>query len=423
MTKIASISAREILDSRGNPTVEATVVLENGAMGVASIPSGASVGVHEAVELRDGDPKRFGGKGVLKVIANIHDVLAPKIIGLDAEEQKTVDQTLLAADGSPDKHVLGANSILPLSLATAVAAANAKRVPLYQYLHDLSATYGIRVEMGRIPTPVFNIINGGKHGAGNLDIQEFMVVPATVKPYKESLQIGVEIYHALKKVLSYRNAVHSVGDEGGFAPNLYTNLDACEAIAEAVAETPYKINFDVFLGLDVAPSYFLKGDRYQIKDRSQPLTREEFIAYLEELNNQYHLIYLEDPLSEDDWAGWQKVTKQLAGNMVIVGDDLLATNPARLAQAIKTKACTGILVKLNQIGSLTETLNVIKMAKDSGFRTIISHRSGETNDAFIADFAVAIASDYVKFGAPARGERVAKYNRLLAIDDELSSSY
>ena len=421
MTKITSITSREIIESRGNPTVETTVHLEDGSYGIASIPSGASVGSHEAVELRDGDPKRFNGMGMLKVINNVLTVLAPKIVGMDASQQKQIDDTMIAIDGTENKQNLGANSILSISLATAVAQANSEKKPLYRYLNEIAKNLGINASCQRLPTPAFNIINGGKHGAGNLDFQEFIVVPATVKPFSEALQIGVEIYHELKKVLTYRNAVHSVGDEGGFAPNLFTNMDACEAIAEAMRATPYKIGFDVFFGLDLAPENFMKGDKFQIKDRPQPLTREEFVTYLEELNNEYHLLYMEDPLHEDDWDGWKELTKRFTRTMVIVGDDLLVTNPKRLEKSIEMGACTGILVKPNQIGTLSETLAVVKRAKEAGMRTIISHRSGETNDTFIADLAVAVDAEYVKFGAPARGERVAKYNRLLKIEAELQT--
>lgn len=429
MSKVKTIRAREILDSRGNPTVETIAVLEDGATGTVSVPSGASLGKYEAVELRDGDPSRFGGLGVLKATANVNQVIGARLVGLESNDQGKIDSLMVDLDGTKDKSKLGANSILSVSLAIACAAANSNKIPLYRYLNGLflkertteGSSFGgiLPTSIEKMPTPTFNIINGGKHGAGNLDFQEFHVIPATIKPYREALQIGEEIYQKLKQVLIYRNAIHSVGDEGGFAPNLFTNLDALEAIQEAIKATPYVFGRDVFLGLDVAATHFKKGDHYQIKDRPIPLTSIEFAEYLQDLNNQYRLLILEDPLDEDDWEGWKQLTLALGEEALIVGDDLLATNVTRLNQAINQKACNAILVKPNQVGTLTETFEVIKVARQGGFKIIISHRSGETNDTFIADLAVAVAAEYVKFGAPARGERVAKYNRLLQIETEL----
>lgn len=418
MSKITKIEAREILDSRGNPTVETTVILEDGATGTSSVPSGASLGKYEAVELRDGDASRFGGMGVLKAVANVNQTIAPKLIGFDPAKQEEIDKLMINLDGTKDKSKLGANSTLSVSLAVACAAANSGKTPLYQYLNKLFGGE-LPTSLSKMPTPTFNIINGGKHGAGNLDFQEFHVVPATTKPYREALRIGEEIYQALKQVLIYRNAIHSVGDEGGFAPNLFTNLDALEAILEAIKTTPYIFGRDVFLGLDVAAAHFKKGNGYQIKDRPIPLKPAEFIEYLQDLNNQYRLLILEDPLEEDDWEGWQSLTAALGVGTLVVGDDLLATNLERVKQAINQKACTAILVKPNQVGTLTETLEVIKVARQRGLKIIVSHRSGETNDTFIADLAVGVGAEYVKFGAPARGERIAKYNRLLQIETEL----
>lgn len=420
MTKSAiySISSREIFDSRGNPTVESTVILESGHRGTASVPSGASVGTYEALELRDGDPKRFFGMGVLKAVANVNGPIAEKLKGLDATNQGALDQALLALDGTAEKKNLGANSMLSVSIASCIASAAYAKKPLYAHVNTLfNAILPTKIE--RMPTPTFNIINGGKHGAGNLDFQEFHVVPATGKPYYEALRIGVEIYHSLKKILAYRNAIHSVGDEGGFAPNLSTNHEALDVILEAIKTAGYRAGVDVFLGLDVAATSFKTGKGYQIKDQPEPLTTDAFVEYYKNLHSTYKLLVLEDPLEEDDWEGWTKLTALLGAEVLIVGDDLLVTNPVRLQKAIATKACSAILLKPNQIGSLSEFLAVTALAKKNNIRTIVSHRSGETNDTFISDLAVALQSDYVKFGAPARGERVGKYNRLLAIEQEL----
>ncbi len=418
MSKITKIVATEILDSRGNPTVECNVALDDGSSGAASVPSGASLGKYEAVELRDGDAKRYNGMGVLRAVANVNQLIGPRLIGLDANSQTEVDKLMITLDGTENKSKLGANSTLSVSLAVAVAAAQSAKLPVYKYINKLFGE-ALPTSIDKMPTPTFNIINGGKHGAGNLDFQEFHVVPATTNPYKVSLEIGEEIYQKLKEVLTYRNAIHSVGDEGGFAPNLFTNLDALEAIIEAIKATPHDFGRDVFLGLDVAATHFLKPDGYRIKDRPIPLKSQEFVEYLVDLNSQYRLLLLEDPLDEDDWEGWQKLTADLGQTTLIIGDDLLATNLIRLKQAIQQKACNAILVKPNQVGTLSETLEVIKAARQGGFKIIVSHRSGETNDSFIADLAVGVAAEYVKFGAPARGERVAKYNRLLEIETEL----
>lgn len=419
-THIHSVIAREILDSRATPTVETTVILNSGYRGTASVPSGASVSAYEAVELRDNDAKRFGGAGVERAVANVNMVIGPKLKGMDATKQSEVDGVLISMDATPNKAKLGANAILSVSLATAVAAAEASRMALYMYLNHVFNQY-LPTQIERIPTPTLNLINGGKHGAGNLNFQEFHVTPATSKSYKEALQMGVEIYQAVKQILLYRNAVHSVGDEGGFAPDLFTNLDALEVLIEAIRTTKYRFGFDVFFGLDLAATNFKTERGYQIKDRPLPYTPSEFVHYLKDLHSKYHLLLLEDPLEEDDWAGWSELTKEMGKDVLIVGDDILATNPDRLKRAISEKACSAILAKPNQIGSLTEFLKVIELAKRNDIKIIVSHRSGETNDSFIADLAVAIQSEYVKFGAPARGERVAKYNRLLQIEAELAS--
>ncbi len=417
-TKIYSVIAREILDSRGNPTVETTVILETGYRGIASVPAGTSLGKYEAKELRDGDEKRFNGMGVLKSVNAVNTVIGPKLRGMDALDQRGIDQTMRALDGTADKSKLGANSILGVSLSMAQAAAAAQRVSLFHYLNAMFSQL-IPTQLTKIPTPTVNVINGGKHGAGNLDFQEFQVIPASSLRYSDALRMAVEIYQKLRGILQYRNTSTAVGYEGGFAPNLYTNLDAMELLQEAVRATPYRFGVDVFFGLDVAASHFKTDRGYQIKDKQTPLSPKDFASYLADLHKNYRLLILEDPLDEDEWAGWVQITAQLGHDVMIVGDDLLATNPKRLEKAIHDKACTAILLKPNQIGTLTEFFEVVAMAKKNNIQTIVSHRSGETNDSFIADLGVAVQSDYVKFGGPTRGERVAKYNRLLQIEAEL----
>lgn len=418
-SNIYSVTAREILDSRGNPTVEVLVILESGYRGIVGVPSGLSIGSYEACELRDEDKQRLGGYGVLKAVANVNGEINGKLKGMDALDQVKIDETLIALDGTPNKKRLGANSILGVSLAVSAAAAAQSRIPLYVYLNKVFNTF-IPTKIERIPTPMFNVINGGIHGAGNLNFQEFLVIPASSKPYHEALEMGVTIYHATKQILIYRNAIHSIGDEGGFAPNLFTNMDALEIMMEAIRNTHYRFGFDIYLGLDVAATHFLTDQGYQIKDRAQPFKSDEFISYLEELHQKYHLLVLEDALDEDDWTGWAKLTAKIGNDVFIVGDDLLATNLDRLTRAIKEKSCSAILAKPNQIGTLSEYFRVAALAKQNDIKIVTSHRSGETTDAYIADLAVAINSDYVKFGAPVRGERVVKYNRLLQIESEIS---
>ncbi|MFZ5845301.1 MAG: phosphopyruvate hydratase, partial [Patescibacteria group bacterium] len=408
-SRIFSVAAREILDSRDNPTVETTVILNSGYRGTASVPAGASLGKYEAVELRDNDPQRYGGMGVLKAVGNVNNVIGPKLRDVDALNQGLIDKTMVDLDGTPDKHNLGANSILSVSLATAVAAAAHLRQPLYAYLNKLFNA-ALPTPLARMPTPTFNVINGGKHGAGNLDFQEFHIIPATNKPYHEALEMGVEIYDATREILIHRNAVHSVGDEGGFAPNLFTNLDAMEVLSEAIRTTRYRFGVDVFFGLDLAASNFKKERGYLIKDRPGALSRRDLIDYLKQLHKEYRLLILEDPLEEDDWEGWKLITQELGSEVLIVGDDLLTTNRERLQRAIAEKTCSAILLKPNQIGTLSEFFAVTVLAKQNDIKCIVSHRSGETNDTFIADLAVAVQTEYVKFGAPAGGERVAKYN-------------
>ncbi|OGG29717.1 phosphopyruvate hydratase [Candidatus Gottesmanbacteria bacterium RIFCSPLOWO2_01_FULL_46_9] len=417
-SKIYSVSAREILDSRGNPTIEVTAVLGSGYRGVAAVPSGASVGKYEAVELRDHDEARYGGRGVLKAVDTVKKLIAPKIKDMDGLNQGALDKAMVDLDGTPNKAVLGANSILGVSLAVAVAAANHVRMPLYKYLNVMAGN-GKPSPMTRIPTPTFNVINGGKHGGGNLDFQEYHIVPATNKSFSDALRMGVELYHDVKQLLINRGAVHATGDEGGFAPSLSTNMDPLELLTEAIRTSKYRFGGDVFFGLDVAASSFKTDRGYQIKDRPVAYRTPEFIDYIKGLHKIYRLLILEDPLGEDDWDGWIQMSKDLGGEVLLVGDDLLTTNPERLQHAIQKKACSAILLKLNQIGSLSEFLAVVALAKKNDIKCIVSHRSGETTDTFVSDLAVAVQSDYVKFGAPARGERVVKYNRLLAIEAEL----
>jgi enolase len=420
MSKVSKVWSRQILDSRGLPTVETVVQLDTGHTAVASVPAGTSTGTYEAVELRDNDPANYDGKGVSKAVANVNETLGPGIWGLDCTDQATIDQRLIELDGTKNKSKYGANAILSVSIACTKCAAIVQNIPLYNWINTLSKRAGVDAKV-RVPTPVFNMINGGLHGAGNLDFQEFHVIPATSKTYSEALKIGVEIYIKLGKNLERRGAIHSVGDEGGYAPNLFTNADALEVIFESIKESNYQIGRDVFLGLDVAASFFYKNGSYSIRDKSNPLNDDALIDYYKYLNSQYHLSHIEDPLHEDSWESWKKLYEAFKGQLTVVGDDLLVTNQERVEKAINEKACDAILVKPNQVGTVWETLLVVKKARDAGWKVITSHRSGETNDWFIADFASGTGSDFAKFGAPCRGERVAKYNRLLSIEAELAS--
>lgn len=417
MSIIKSIHAREILDSRGIPTVETVMTADSGETVVASVPSGTSTGIHEAKELRDEDPRRYGGKGVLKAVENVNTVIAKPIVGQDPTKQTAIDQLLINLDGTEDKSKLGANAILSVSQAGCELGAAVSGYPIYAYL---ALKYRGNMSGLRVPTSTFNVINGGKHGAGNLDFQEFHVIPATNKSYPEALRTGEEIYQKLGEVLAYRGAIHSVGVEGGYAPNLLTNSDALELIVEATLQAGYRPAKDVFYGLDVAATTFCRGGMYTIKDRAGLMSAREIIEYYQELNLKFHLLFLEDPLTEDDFSGWSRLVGEIGKQSVIVGDDLLTTNKDRVSKAIELKAATAILVKPNQIGTISETVEVVQLAKTAGWKVIVSHRSGETNDDFIADFAVGVGADYTKFGAPARGERVAKYNRLLQIETELN---
>ncbi|MCK9371500.1 phosphopyruvate hydratase [Candidatus Dojkabacteria bacterium] len=415
---IKRIWSREILDSRGIPTVECYCQLDDGRFATASVPAGTSMGSHEALELRDKDNPRYRGEGVLKACENINNVLGPALVGMDPTKQIEIDKKLIDLDGTENKSKYGGNAILAISMVVCKVAAISQNKALYGWVNELAVQKGIAKGV-KIPTPLLNMINGGLHGAGNLDFQEFWMIPGTSKKFSDGLQMGVEIYQTIGDNLTRRGAIHSVGHEGGYAPNLFTNADAFEVFVESVRQTNYVLGRDVFLGLDVAANSFYKDGDYTIRDRSSSLSDDQLLDYYKELISSYKLAILEDPFQEDAWDSWKKIYNELKGTAIIVGDDILVTNPKRLQKAIDEKACNGAVIKPNQIGTISETLDVVKMARDADWKLITSHRSGETNDTFIADFAVGIASDYAKFGAPARGERVAKYNRLTAIEIEL----
>ncbi|MCB9638979.1 MAG: phosphopyruvate hydratase [Myxococcales bacterium] len=407
--KIQEIRAREILDSRGNPTVEVDVLLQNGATGRAAVPSGASTGIHEALELRDKDPKRYLGKGVLKAVQHIREEITPQLIGKDASQQREIDRLMLDLDGTPNKSRLGANAILGVSMATARAAANALNLPLYRYIGGVHAA--------TLPTPMCNIINGGEHADNGLDIQEFMVMPIGAGSFREALRTAAEIFHTLKKVLKGRKLNTNVGDEGGFAPDLPTNEEALKLITQAIEEAGYQPGKDVALALDAAASSFFKDGKYHL-DQKQ-LDSTEAVAYYTDLCSRYPIISIEDALAEDDWDGFKALTDAIGDRVQLVGDDLFVTNSSRLQQGIERGVANSILIKLNQIGSLTETLDTIALAKQHRYSSIISHRSGETSDHFIADLAVATGAGQIKTGSISRSDRVAKYNQLLRIEEQL----
>ena len=410
MTSIKSVKAREILDSRGNPTIEVDVALSDGAFGRAAVPSGASTGAFEAAELRDGG-ERYLGKGVRQAAANIEKFIAPRVVGQNPFEQQVIDKLMIEIDGTPNKSKLGANAILGVSLAVARAAANSKKLPFYAFIGGSDANL--------LPVPMMNILNGGAHADTNVDIQEFMIAPIGAQTFGESLQWGAEIYHALKSVLKKRGLATSIGDEGGFAQNLESNRAALDLIVEAIGKAGYKPKEEIALAMDVAATEFFKDGKYEFE--GSQLSSDEMISYYKSLVDSYPLVSIEDPLSEDDWAGWIQITKDLGNQVQLVGDDLFVTNPERLAKGIKNGAANALLVKVNQIGTLTETLDAVKMAHDAGYRSMMSHRSGETEDTTIADLAVAANCGQIKTGAPARSERVAKYNQLLRIEEELGS--
>ncbi len=419
MTSIESIEAREILDSRGNPTIEVDVTLDDGAFGRAGVPSGASTGIHEAVELRDGDKARFGGKGVLKAVANVRDVIAPQVLGMDATDQAGLDAALIALDGTPNKGKLGANAILGVSLAAAHASAASYGMPLYRYLGGV----GARI----LPVPFFNILNGGKHARNSTDFQEYMVAPVGVETFADALRAGSEVFQALKSILADEGFATSQGDEGGFAPSLKSNEAAVEVILRAIEKAGYKPGEQVAIALDPATSSILvEGTgvegvtgQYRLEREGRTLDSGQMIDLWEKWLAKYPIVLLEDGLAEDDWAGWVELTRRLGSKVELVGDDIVVTNPLLIARAIREKAMNAVLIKLNQIGTLTETIEAVDMARRVGWNAFVSHRSGETEDTTIADFVVAKGTGQIKTGAPSRSERVAKYNRLLRIEEEL----
>ncbi|VFF92678.1 enolase (2-phosphoglycerate dehydratase) (2-phospho-D-glycerate hydro-lyase) [Clostridioides difficile] len=411
MSVIELVYAREVLDSRGNPTVEVEVVLEDGAMGRAIVPSGASTGAFEAVELRDGDKGRYLGKGVETAVANVNEIIAPEIEGMDAFDQPAIDAIMIELDGTPNKGKLGANAILGVSMAVARAAADEIGLPLFQYLGGVNAK--------QLPVPMMNILNGGEHADNNVDVQEFMILPVGACCFKEGLRMGAEVFHSLKKVLGEKGLACGVGDEGGFAPNLGSNREALELIVEAITKAGYNPGEDVMLGLDVAATemYNKETKKYVLAGEGKELTAAEMVALYEDWSNNFPIITIEDGLDEEDWDGWKLLTEKLGNKLQLVGDDLFVTNTERLEKGIENGVANSILVKVNQIGTITETLDAIEMAKRAGYTAVISHRSGETEDSTIADLAVAVNAGQIKTGAPSRTDRVAKYNQLLRIEE------
>lgn len=411
---IEDIVAREILDSRGHPTIEVDVYIEDGPMGRASVPSGASTGAHEAVELRDGDEDRYGGKGVLTAVDNVNEKIAPELINMDVLMQRAIDEVMIDLDDTENKGDLGANAILGVSLACARAAADCLKIPLYQYIGGVNAYH--------LPVPMMNILNGGKHADSNVDIQEFMVLPVGAESFTEALQMGSEVFHALRKVLKARGLGTGYGDEGGFAPNLPSNEEAVKVIMEAIEKAGYTPGEDIYLGLDCAATEYYSDGKYHLKGDNKVLSGDEMIDYYARWVDHYPILSIEDGCSEDDWETWGKLTEKLGGHVQLVGDDLFVTNTKRLQQGISTGTANSILIKVNQIGTLSETLDAIEMAKRAGYTAVISHRSGETEDSTIADIVVATNAGQIKTGAPNRTDRVAKYNQLLRIEEELDST-
>ncbi|WP_068784501.1 phosphopyruvate hydratase [Paenibacillus phocaensis] len=412
MTIISDVYAREVLDSRGNPTVEVEVYLESGAMGRAIVPSGASTGAHEAVELRDDDKSRYLGKGVLNAVKNVNEIIAPEVIGMDALDQVGIDKMMIELDGTPNKGKLGANAILAVSMAVARAAADALDLPLYAYLGGFNAK--------QLPVPMMNIVNGGAHADNNVDVQEFMILPVGAPSFKEALRTGAEIFHNLKSVLKAKGLNTAVGDEGGFAPNFTSNEDALSSIMEAITKAGYTPGKDVFLGMDVASTEFYKDGKYHLEGEGKSFTSAEFVDLLASWVDKYPIITIEDGCAEDDWEGWKLLTEKLGNKIQLVGDDLFVTNTERLYKGIKDGIGNSILIKVNQIGTLTETFDAIEMAKRAGYTAVVSHRSGESEDSTIADIAVATNAGQIKTGAPSRTDRIAKYNQLLRIEDQLA---
>ncbi len=416
MPTIKIVYAREILDSRGIPTVECMIWLDTGELVTSSVPSGISKGKYEALELRDQDPNRMAGKGVLKAVTNINTIIAPELIGKDPTQQTEIDQTLVNLDGTPTKKKLGANALLAVSQAVLKAGAKFSHLPLYKYVQQ---KYQLSSEI-RIPTCVYGLINGGDQGADNLDIQEFQIIPASYLDFRSSLSMAVTMKQKLEEVLVSKGAIHSVGPVGGFAPNLYNNTDAFEILIETTKATPFTFAQDLFFGVDMESSSFFEGGKYVLKDKSQPYSEDQLLEYYKTLRKQYHVFYIEDPFHEDDWKSWAKLTEEIGETTAIAGDNLLSTNKEKTEKAIEQKACNTITIKPNQVGTITEAIDVIKTARDAGWQVLMSHRSGETNDDIIADLAVGLGCDFVKFGPPNRGERVCKYNRLLQIEDQNS---
>ena len=411
MAKIKEIKGREIFDSRGNPTVEVDVILDNGIVATAAVPSGASTGTREAVELRDGDRKRLMGKGVLKAVENVNKIIAPALIGKDSKEQKEIDYLMINLDGTENKSKLGANAILGVSMAVAKATAQDQKLPIFKYLGGKGAN--------RLPLPFLNILNGGKHADNNVDIQEFMITPCGAPNFREAFRYAVETYHSLKSVLKSKNHSTAVGDEGGFAPNLSSNEEAVELIIAGIEKAGYKPGKDIAIALDPAASEFYEDGKYVMKADNSKLSSEEMVAYYAKLVSKYPIISIEDGLAENDWNGWKILTKQLGGKIQLVGDDIFVTNKKIVAEGIKQGIANSVLIKLNQIGTVTETLETVELSKKEGYTCMFSHRSGETEDAFLADVVVATGCGQIKTGAPARSERVAKYNQLIRIEEKL----
>lgn len=416
MSEIIDVIAREILDSRGNPTVEVDVITESGFFGRAAVPSGASTGEHEALELRDGDRDRFGGKGVLKAVQNVNEIIGPRLIGVSVLDQPYIDNLMLELDGTENKSKLGANATLGVSLAVAKAAAAYSGLPLYQYIGGTNAKV--------LPVPLMNILNGGKHADNNVDLQEFMVAPVGASSFREALRMGVEVFHSLKKVLKSRGLNTSVGDEGGFAPDLKSNAEALEVIIEAIEKAGYRPGEDIYLALDPAASEFYNTEtgKYELKSEKVELTSKEMVEYYKDIVGKFPIFSIEDGLAEDDWDGWKIMVQELGEKIQIVGDDLTVTNVKRIKRAIEEKTINSVLIKLNQIGTLTETLDAINMTHRAGFTTVISHRSGETEDTTIADLAVAVNAGQIKTGSGCRTDRICKYNQLLRIEEELDET-
>lgn len=414
MTEIIDVKAREILDSRGNPTVEVDIITSSGALGRAAVPSGASTGTREALELRDKDKKRYLGKGVTKAVDNVNNIIAPEILGMDSASQETVDKLMIELDGSSNKSKLGANAILGVSMAVARAAAETVGLPLYRYIGGINARY--------LPLPMMNIVNGGEHAANNLDIQEFMIIPVGAKTICEAVRMGAETFHNLSKLLKGKGLSTAVGDEGGFAPDLESNEAAIQLIMEAIQSAGYTPGKDIGLGMDAAASEFYKDGKYRLQSEKKSLTADQMIDYYERLIDKYPILSIEDGLAEQDWDSWSKMSDRLGASIQIVGDDIFVTNPEIFKKGIEAGIGNSILIKLNQIGTVTETLDAIEMAKHAGYTTVISHRSGETEDTFISDLVVGVGGGQIKTGSMSRSDRVAKYNQLMRIEEELGDA-